>query len=131
MPSVEDMLTSALGAPEGEKLADAPDGAASPSGGDGEEFDVASFVEGIGKTASDLRKAAEALPTSPALAKQQLKLLDNPLSVRKQDVHEGHKGFVGQVLPQARSSLSIPLGIAGIQKGASAEKPGLSYFRRH
>lgn len=87
-------------------------------------LDVAGFVTQLSKTASALDKVAESLPSSPQLLAKQLKMLDNPLSVTRADIHDQHREFAGQVLPASSRSLRVPSGIDQIQKQASADQPG-------
>lgn len=84
------------------------------------EVDVAAFIEDIGKTADALDKAAEALPTQPALLAKQLKYLDNPMAFTKKDVHDGHRQHISQILPPAASSREVPPAVDAIQKQASS-----------
>lgn len=122
MSAFEQLLQDVIG--RGEKTATAP---ASAAGSDG-EFDVAAFVDGLEKSASSLDKAAEALPTPPQLAAEQLRMLNNPMGIRRDALHGQHRRFVGQVLPAARSSLGVPGDLDGI--GKTAGKSGSWLLRR-
>ena len=116
MPGIEEMLANAL-RPEGGSATH--EAQAAPVGEAG--FDVASFVDECGKTASLLTKAAEALPSSPQLVAAQLKMLDNPMSVSREVTHDLQaRKFFLPALPQAGESLRVPSAVEDIQKQASA-----------
>lgn len=83
-----------------------------------EEIDVAEFVERLGKSASLLSKVAESLPSDPAMVSKQLRLLDNPFVTDRADLHNDHRGFVSQVLPQSMTSETVPRNLDEIQKAA-------------
>lgn len=111
MPAFEDILKGMAGQR-------GADGTPEPSGqGQEVEFDVAGFVQELGKTAELLDKVAEKLPTTPAMAAANLRMLNSPLGFNRQDVHDQAREFVGQVLPQAKGSLQIPRSIGKVASG--------------
>lgn len=120
MASVEQLLANALGADAAAPLIGKAAETTQKSASSDEGFDVASFVETIGKTAGALEKAAENLPTSPALVQQQLAMLDNPMGITREVVHNQSAEFVAQVLPEAMTTQRVPQGIDQI-KVASEE----------
>ena len=84
-----------------------------------QEFDVGSFMEDLAKTADALDKAAEALPTTPELMASGLRMLDNPLGITRQEVHDNSRKFASPVLPDAGSSLQVPRTLDDVQPSGS------------
>ena len=122
MTSVEDLLNDVLVDEDSESFDRG--GAAGKTAGEEHELDLAAFVEDLGNTADELDKCAEALPSSPELAAEQLRVLDNPLSLTRRQVHEQHKRFFRPALPQSPKSESVPTGLGDIQKRANAGETG-------